>query len=119
MKKISKILLILVLILINIKAVVADEEKNLVNIYLFHSNTCSHCKQERKVLKELEKKYSNIKIYSYEISDKDNLKLLTEVAKLYDTEAAGPCAGRSLLWIFTDSEAGAARTRLCNPAGSP
>ena len=30
------------------------KEKNLVNIYLFHSNTCPHCAEEKKLLKEFE-----------------------------------------------------------------
>lgn len=89
MKKISKILLVLVLLLISTITVKADEEKNLVNIYLFHSKTCSHCEAERKLLTELGKKYDNIKIYSYEISDEENLKLLKEVGTLYNTEASG------------------------------
>lgn len=89
MKRFSKILLVLIILLISTITVKADEEKNLVNIYLFHSNTCSHCKAERELLKELEKKYDNIKIYSYEISKEENLKLLKEVAKLYDTNGSG------------------------------
>ena len=88
MKKISKILLVCILLLISTITVKA-EEKNLVNIYFFHSNTCSHCKAERKLLDELEKKYDNIKIYQYEISEKENIELLKEVAKLYDTNGSG------------------------------
>ena len=60
MKRFSKLLLVLIILLISTVAVKADEKKNLVNIYLFHSNTCSHCKAERELLKELEKKYDNI-----------------------------------------------------------
>ena len=67
----------------------AEEEKNLVNIYFFHSNTCSHCKQENELLVKLEKDYPNIKIYRYEISDPDNIKLLKEVAELYGIKASG------------------------------
>ena len=89
MKRFSKLLLVLIILLISTVAVKADEKKNLVNIYLFHSNTCSHCKAERELLKELEKKYDNIKIYSYEISEEENLTLLKEVGKLYDTNASG------------------------------
>ncbi len=88
MKKIKYILLVCILLLISTITVKA-EEKNLVNIYLFHSNTCSHCKAERKLLDELEKKYDNIKIYQYEIGEKENIELLKEVAKLYDTNASG------------------------------
>ena len=88
MKKLKYILLVCILLLISTITVKA-EEKNLVNIYFFHSNTCSHCKAERKLLDELEKEYDNIKIYSYEISEKENIELLKEVAKLYDINASG------------------------------
>ena len=84
----KKILFILILLMISVVPVKA-EEKNLVNIYFFHSKTCPHCKAERQLLNELEKKYDNIKIYSYEISDKDNSILLEEVSKLYDTKVSG------------------------------
>lgn len=68
---------------------VSAEDKNLVNIYLFHSDTCPHCKEEIKLLNELEKKYDNIKIYKYEIGDKTNLDILNEVVTLYDTTISG------------------------------
>lgn len=89
MKKIIKLLLLTILILTSIITVKADEEKNLVNIYFFHSNTCSHCKRERILLDELVKKYNNIKIYSYEISEEKNIKLLNEVTELYGTKTTG------------------------------
>ena len=89
LKKILNILFIFILFMVNISLVKADEDKNLVNIYLFHSNTCPHCKEEIKLLNKLEKKYNNIKIYKYEIGDKDNLNLLNEVFKLYDVPASG------------------------------
>ena len=89
MKKISKLLLLFGLFLLNISLVTADSEKNLVNIYLFHSNTCPHCREEIAFLNDIQKDYDNIKIYMYEISDEDNLKLLEEVSNLYDTTVSG------------------------------
>ena len=53
MKKISKIIILLFLFIINISSVLADNNKNLVNIYLFYSDTCPHCKQEKKLLEEI------------------------------------------------------------------
>ena len=88
MNKISKIFIFLITLVIGICNVYA-EDKNLVNIYLFHSNTCPHCKEEIKLLDELEKKYDNIKIYKYEISDKSNSELLNKVAELYNTTING------------------------------
>ena len=45
-KKIRLILFIIIPIFIGIINVDANTQKNLVNIYLIHSNTCSHCKEE-------------------------------------------------------------------------
>ena len=85
----KKILLGLVIFILNISLVLADSDKNLVNIYLFHSDTCPHCKEEISYLDKLALKYDNIKIYKYEISDSNNLKLMDEVAQLYDTPVSG------------------------------
>ena len=50
MKRISKLLFVLIVFIINIIVVKADSDKNLVNIYLFHSDTCPHCREEIKFL---------------------------------------------------------------------
>lgn len=89
MRRLYKILLILMFLFVNINMVMADTEKNLVNIYLFHSNSCPHCKAERELLSELEKKYDNIKIYSYEVGNSKNSKLLDNVADMLDTTVTG------------------------------
>ena len=89
MKYIKKIIFLFVISLLFIPSVFADTEKNLVNIYLFHSNTCGHCAAEKELLAELEDRYDNIKIYSYEIHDKKNSELLLEVAELFDTKVTG------------------------------
>ena len=89
MKICKKILFIFIIFILNISFVFADGKKNLVNIYLFHSDTCPHCKEEIKFLNDIQKDYDNIKIYMYEISDSYNLELMDEVAKLYDTKASG------------------------------
>lgn len=89
MKICNKILFIFIVFILNISLVFADTDKNLVNIYLFHSDTCPHCKEEIKFLKNIEKDYDNIKIYMYEISDNANLNLMEEVAELYDTPVNG------------------------------
>ena len=75
--------------MVNISFVYANSDKNLVNIYLFHSDTCPHCKEEIKFLDELEEEYNNIRIYKYEIGNTENLKLLEEVSNLYDTPVMG------------------------------
>ena len=40
-----------------------------VKLYLFHSSTCPHCKEERVYLKKLQKKYNYLKVKEYEIHD--------------------------------------------------
>ncbi len=64
-------------------------EKNIVNLYLFHSKTCSHCKAEIKLLDELTRKYDNLRVYKYEVSDPDNSSLLGEVIHMLDVKTSG------------------------------
>jgi len=83
MKKISKIIILLFLFIINISSVLADNNKNLVNIYLFYSDTCPHCKQEKKLLEEIIKDYDNVRVYQYEVdTDNNKEKLLTIASEL-------------------------------------
>ena len=89
MKRISKLLFVLIVFIINIIVVKADSDKNLVNIYLFHSDTCPHCKDEINFLNSIKDDYDNVKIYMYEISDSENIRLMDEVANLYDTSVSG------------------------------
>ena len=89
MKKISKLLFVFILFITSISLVHADNDKNLVNIYLFHSDTCPHCKEEIQFLDKIQEKYDNVRIYKYEIGDADNTKLLDEVARLFDTPVSG------------------------------
>ena len=89
MKRISRLIFIFVIFILNISLVKADSDKNLVNIYLFHSDTCPHCKEEIAFLDDIANDYDNVKIYIYEIGDSDNVKLLDEVAELYDTTVSG------------------------------
>ena len=69
MKRSLKILFLVICLFSFCNVVNAVSEKNLVNIYLFHSYTCKHCKEEIKLLDELEKEYDNIKIYKYEVNE--------------------------------------------------
>lgn len=89
MKTIYKLLFIFIIFLINVFQVSAKEEKNLVNIYLFYSDTCPHCAEEKILLNELVDEYKNIKIYKYEVNTDNNYKLLNEVAELLETQVTG------------------------------
>ena len=64
-------------------------EKNLVNLYLFYSNTCSHCEAEMKLLDELQEDYDNLRIYKYEISEDKNSLLLSKVSEIFNTNVTG------------------------------
>ena len=82
---ISLIFLLLLPIMVNAET----KEKNIVNIYFFHSRDCSHCNNEIKLLDDLENKYDNIKVYRYEIHDKDNNDIRIKVQNLYDLKDNG------------------------------
>ena len=84
MKKIIYTLLLFICFIPNVFA-----KENLVNIYLFHSDSCKHCQKELKLLDELEEKYDNIKIYKYEISKEENIDLLIEIGDLFNAKITG------------------------------
>lgn len=86
------IIVLIVLIVIfcgSLNVFAENTDRNLVNIYFFHSNSCSHCKSEEKLLDDLEKKYSNVKIYRYEVHDDNNRELFKQVQNLYDVKTDG------------------------------
>ncbi len=60
------------------------QERNTVNIYFFHSNTCSHCKAEGKFLLKIEKKYDYIQIYRYEVHDQKNQEYIQALEEEYN-----------------------------------
>lgn len=78
MKKIYVILISLLLFLpINIKA------KEIIDVYLFHSSTCEHCKAEIEYLESVKNDY-NLDIHLYEVTErtdesKANASLMTKV----------------------------------------
>lgn len=62
---------------------ITHAEENTVNIYFFHSSTCSHCKKEGEFLKSLEKNYSYIKVYRYEVHQEENQEAIQALEKIY------------------------------------
>ena len=42
---------------------------NDVDLYLFHSSTCPHCKEEKEYLKKLEEDYDYLSVHYYEVHD--------------------------------------------------
>lgn len=53
---------------------------NTVNLYLFYSKTCPHCKALEEVLVDIEKEYNNLKVYKYEVSENITNVVLMENA---------------------------------------
>lgn len=85
MKKIKIILLLLVLLIIPTNTFAINE----VNIYFFHSDTCDICKQEKIYLEALKKRYPNMRVYSYEVSDSYNNNLMLKAKNLYNKTSSG------------------------------
>ena len=79
MKKIYWLLIcLLVLIPINSKA------KENIDLYLFHSSTCEHCKAEREYLDSLKDEYPNLTVHLYEVTERNdeykaNAKIMNNV----------------------------------------
>ena len=65
MKRFLYSLLFIFISFISISVVSAKD----VSLYLFHSSTCPHCKEERAYLKKLKKKYDYLKVKEYEVHD--------------------------------------------------
>lgn len=74
----KKILLWLVLTITILFPMVVNAEE--INLYLFHSQDCTHCQSERKWLESIKDKYDNLNIHEYEITrNGDNSALLDKV----------------------------------------
>lgn len=74
----KKILLWLILTITLLFPMVINAEE--INLYLFHSQDCTHCQSERKWLESIKDKYDNLNIYEYEITrNSDNSALLDKV----------------------------------------
>lgn len=77
MKKIITYLIVIFSLLFIPTVINAEEE---VNLYLFHSQDCSHCAAERQWLDSIKDDYSYLNIYEFEVTrDKDNSKLHEQV----------------------------------------
>lgn len=62
---------------------------NEVNIYFFYKDSCDICKQEEVYLEALKERYSNMRVYSYEVSDSNNYDLMTQAKNLYNETKSG------------------------------
>jgi len=85
---ISTIILVGIILILPI-TIKAESKKNLVNIYFFHSETCSHCKEESKILDIIEQKYKQVKIYRYEIHKNNNYEIFNQAKEIYNIKTNG------------------------------
>lgn len=82
MKKFILLIFLLFLLLFVTNFVLAQSEK--VQIDFFYSSTCPHCAKEEVFLQDLQKKYPEIEINSYEVVHvPDNQKILQEFYDKY------------------------------------
>lgn len=84
MRKTFLILLTVLLFGLVIKADFSLAQQNSVDIHFFYSAICPHCAEEEEFLKELEKKYPEIKTKGYEvIYNSENQKILKDFYEKY------------------------------------
>jgi len=68
---------------------VSAKEGNPISVYIFHGETCPHCKKELGYLDDLSKKY-NFELKKYEVYyNKSNQDLMKRFAKAYNTTFDG------------------------------
>ncbi len=105
MKRLIKIILLLVLVLVPFnslaiashykdkvaKIVNVEQDKNKINLYLFHGRDCPHCAEEKVWLEEIKDKYKDsVNFYYYEVwYDETNAKLMDQVLKEFGIKKSG------------------------------
>ena len=85
MKKLLTIFIFSILLLIPTKALAINE----VNIFLFYKENCNICDQEKIYLQALQKRYPNMRIYSYNVDDIDNYNLMSKAKSIYNQKGDG------------------------------
>lgn len=85
MKKIKLFLLLFMLLVIPTSIQALNE----VNIYVFHSDNCDICEQEKVYLNALKQRYPNMRVYYYETSNTDNYNLMLKAKSMYNQKGSG------------------------------
>lgn len=89
-KKIIVLLFYCFIVLLNFPLPLRAQTKDQVTIYFFWSKGCPHCAKEKPFLENLIKRYSEVKLESFEVSsNQKNLKLLQKAAKKLNTNIPG------------------------------
>lgn len=81
-----KNLFLVIFLLVIVQEVIAE---NKVDLYLFYSKSCPHCRAERLFLSSIKDDYPELRIHEYEISDRENAILLNKMCEAYNTKPLG------------------------------
>jgi cytochrome c biogenesis protein CcdA len=78
-----------------------------VRLYLFHSETCPHCRDEIKFLDGIKNQYPNLEIQKFEVSkDFKNLNLFKKINQMYGLDGSVPLniIGDKIIVGFKENE---------------
>jgi len=81
-----KLLFLLMIVLISIPFVIAQ---NKVDLYFFYGKTCPHCRAEREFLDSIESKYPTLTVHEFEVSKKENIILWEKMCEVCNTQPFG------------------------------
>lgn len=68
----------------------AQEEKNNVRLYFFHTSSCPHCQKEAEFLDKIKDNYSNLEIHSFLLDEKKNVPIFKKVVDKFDLSGGVP-----------------------------
>lgn len=81
----KKLLTIIITILLFIPLICSAKTNELIDVYIFYSSSCGHCKNAKEFLKEYENEKKTIDIHYYEvIHNKKNAEILENVQDVLD-----------------------------------
>lgn len=89
----------------NLKDNSSNEDKNEVNFYLFYSNTCSYCQDEKAWLSSIQKEHSYLKTHYYEVSE--NNEIYQKIKSIFNISSNGvplTIIGNEYYLGFSDSK---------------
>lgn len=87
MNKLARVLLALFLVISVGSAVLAQTD--VVNVHFFWSKTCPHCAKEKVFLEGFVDANDFVRIYDYEVSNRENLLLLQQVGRELSADVSG------------------------------
>lgn len=66
------------------------DESSKAIVYFFWGDGCPHCEKQKPFLEEMENRYPELKIKSFEVyKDKENLEIFKKMAEAYEIQAQG------------------------------